>query len=877
MLAGDLELVRDINAFSQGSDPQEFVQVGDLVYFTALTPELGGRREIWKSDGTPGGTVHLPSQPRFDRTPTHLTSHGGRLFFTLRGSTGPTTELWTTDGTEVGTTKLTSIATGINDFNSWASVGDLLYFRANDGVAGYELWKTDGTAAGTGLVKDVNPGFQTSEVGLLTEHAGGIVFSAYDPVRGRTLWKTDGTEAGTIVVKQFGAANSGHSIDQIDNVNGVLYVAARGPVDGGVWRSDGTTAGTTRLASVNIGPTAGIGESFQARGAEVFFSAESLVPDGSQGWQLWKTNGTAAGTSRVTNFPTYGLLLRAARVANITVVGQTVFFTVNTFQEGAELWKSDGTLPGTSLVRDLKAGPLGSDPRSLVNLAGTLYFVAGDGGSFSSAAEVWRSDGTSDGTTLVQLSAERDEPLRTASLTKARGQLYFSAASQISGVEPWRLAPGDTHPTIVRDIQSDSPGSSAENLTVVGDKVFFTANDGATGVELWVSGGSTAGTRLVTDVFPGADNFGVPNSSNPSSLVNVNGVLYFAARESLTSRSLWRTDGTSAGTYRVTAPDASAQPTVNDPIELINVGGTIYFIAADGFADALWKSDGTAAGTLPVRRFDAANTVRDIRSLTDAGGTLFFFANDGVTGYELWKSDGSTAGTVLVKDVQPGADGSADQRRDRATGDPSLFLLLSSSESITALGNRVVFFPYDGVSGREPWVSDGTESGTFRLRDIYAGPNSSVAAPERVVVGDTLYFAASDGGRGLELYRTDGTSEGTRLAQDIIPGLGDSSPGSMRNVDGTLVFLATGPSSLPASLFRGLPGQQGVSAIVSADSANAGFRLFAESGSPLFYATVKLAQTGASVDLWWTDGTASGAQKVELPEGARAYLRTWFC
>lgn len=86
------------------------------------------------------------------------------------------------------------------------------------------------------------------------------------------------------------------------------------------------------------------------------------------------------------------------------------------------------------------------------------------------------------------------------------------------------------------------------------------------------------------------------------------------------------------------------------------MGGTLYFSADDGITGGqLWKSDGTAAGTkrvTDISHFDLTDW------MTSIGRTLFFVANDGSSGYELWKSDGTAAGTERVKDINPGRGGS---------------------------------------------------------------------------------------------------------------------------------------------------------------------------------------------------------------------------
>src|SRR5262249_22645062 len=137
-------------------------------------------------------------------------------------------------------------------------------------------------------------------------------------------------------------------------------------------------------------------------------------------------------------------------------------------------------------------------------------------------------------------------------------------------------------------------------------------------------------------------------------LTNVNGTVYFAANDGTTGRELWKSDGTAAGTILVKDiwPGASG----SYPYSLTSVNGTLFMQASDGTTGGyLWKSDGTPAGTVLVKdilpgRGGSAPGAGCIapRASAVVNGTLFFHANDGVHGRELWKSDGTAAGTILV-------------------------------------------------------------------------------------------------------------------------------------------------------------------------------------------------------------------------------------
>jgi ELWxxDGT repeat protein len=414
---------------------------------------------------------------------------------------------------------------------------------------------------------------------------------------------SDGAGAGTVLVKDFFNPTSGVSpiIEELGDLNGTLLVDVQ---DGGsgfqgvdLWKSNGTTADTTLVAGVEaLSP-------FTVLGNTAFFEGEDATTLGSA---LFETNGTSAGTFPIDT----GNL---SNPNNLTNVNGTLFFSGFDFAHGTELWKSDGTATGTVLVKDINAGSGSSVPRYLTNVNGALFFVASDGTSTGSG--LWRSDGTAAGTVLVK------------------------------------------------------GGISAANLTDVNGKLFFAGNDGKTGWELWDSDGTTKGTQLVKDIYTGSTNnnyhyYGhfhrkFTNSSYPMAMTEFNGALFFSADDGKHGRELWKSDGTSAGTVLVKDINpgigGSYPGGVFSPSMTV-AGGTLYFSAIDGTSgNELWKSDGTTAGTVPVNPGVGGSNPSN---LTSAGSTLFFTANDAIHGVELWKSDGTTAGTVLVKDINPGSAGS---------------------------------------------------------------------------------------------------------------------------------------------------------------------------------------------------------------------------
>ena len=402
-------------------------------------------------------------------------------------------------------------------------------------------------------------------------------------------------------------------------------------------------------------------------GNTVFFTAD----DGEHGSELWKTDGTEAGTVLVKDIntgtqPTYDsngnpvtdasgdpvTRPAGAGIFALAVLQGQVFFAAN---DGArtDLWKSDGTDAGTTTI----AGVYGCG--SPVALDGVLYFSAAQ--EATGAQGLWASDGTETGTRLLASGLSlQGEPVRF------QNKLVF-AANDGTQNGLW-VSDGGQEPTQLMSF----PSGVVSVLTPAGTEAFFSADDGVAGTELWKTDGTAEGTVLVKDIATGTrtlNGYDYPNASFPSGLTAVEGLLVFAASDGKTGVELWKSDGTAAGTLLVkdvvpgtqTVNSGGTRETVpksSYPYNFTAFKGSTYFTTADG---GLWKTDGTTRGTTLVKAVDksAANPNSDssgsFGSLAVLNGALLFAANDGVHGTELWKSDGTAAGTQRLNDAPPAA------------------------------------------------------------------------------------------------------------------------------------------------------------------------------------------------------------------------------
>lgn len=593
------------------------------------------------------------------------------------------------------------------------------------------------------------------------------------------------------------AANLTQFATRWATAGGILYFGADDGIHGQeLWRSDGTAAGSWMVRDICPGSCSGFRQfdEIAALGDHVLLAAD----DGAHGRELWISDGTPGGTALVRDIapglPSAGLEWLAA-------ANGALFFVVRTGAGGGTLWRSDGTEAGTMQIADF-SGPGQVAPERLTALGPLLLFFADDG---VSGGELWRSDGTTAGTALVADIAPG------------------SAAGIALGHQPFPVR---------------------RELAISGGKLFFPADDGTHGEELWTTDGTTAGTQLVKDVHTGSDD------GRPLHLCAANGTVFFRAVLAGFVRELWKTDGTEAGTQRV----AGTAPT-----SFGHCLGNRYFF--DGESDAagseLWTSDGTEAGTVLVEDIlsgpqGSLNGTFGL-GVGPVGSRLLFWADDGTHGLEPWVSDGTADGTLLLADLEIGTFPSAAQ-----------FALVTVPAN---LGADALFFALASGHGWEPWRTNGTPGGTQLLAEINSQLSSRRKFFDFLIPAalldhqGTLAFLPDDGAHGFELWRSQGTAESTSLVRDIQPAEGDGAPLG-------LVF----PTSLIGKVFfTGADTPSNFEPWVS-DLTHDGTELLAETapgpvgGDPFGFVEAGGLVYFASAGMdWETDGTPEGTQLATQP------------
>jgi len=854
-----LQVVSDINQTPnlEQSKPANFTQLGSIVLFAATSANKG--RELWKTDGTSGGTelVRDVRLGGIGSNPMILGVAGSIAYFTANdGVHGH--ELWKTDGTEAGTVLVKDIFPGPADGcftnTGLSTIHDgKLFITAQDFDRNSELWVSDGTGAGTVMVKDlrfntVNPG---SAPGTFASVGSTLFFVAETDSAGRELWKTDGTNAGTVIVKDILPGSSGSSIQTPVGLGGVLYFGASNGTNGSangyeLWKSDGTTGGTVMVKEFVAGTGGGGPSGMVVMGGTLYFSATSGV---TLNRELWKSDGTDAGTVLVKEIRPSTAQFQGSDPFGLKVVGSMLYFFANDGITGIELWKSDGSEAGTALVRDLLIGTNNSNgarvddpstaPPMIEAIGSTVFFYGNDG---TTGGALWKTDGTHGGTELVReiVFGPGHDQIREM---KALGtKVYFSALQPGGGTEPY-ISDGSAVGTMVlKDIGTGTAGSAPAHLTPVTGGLFFKANDGVNGGELWVK--DQAGVRLTLNANPST------TDNSIAGVGSLNGTAIYGSVGPNNDYHLWRSDGTAPGTrLMVNAPPLGPLNFIPGGESFNTAGNLIYFIGYTNQQGAeLWRSDGTSAGTFMLRDMNPGPDDTDLREMQAIGNVLYFVAQTEEHGRELWRTDGTSAGTKLIKDIDAGWVGS----------DPS---------SLCAMGSTL-YFSADGPGGSELFKTNGTPGGTVLVKEVNDN-GSSFAGNITPINATTLLFTAFTASLGTELYKSDGTAAGTVLVKDIRPGSTTSSPGGIadRGEDSFGMAVLNG-----FGYFRANDGVNGselwksdgtaggttmVKDIVSGPLGSTPYQAVVVGNKLYFLVTV----SGAS-ELWETDGTEAGTIPV---------------
>jgi len=357
---------------------------------------------------------------------------------------------------------------------------------------------------------------------------------------------------------------------------------------------------------------------------------------------------------------------------------------------------------------------------------------------------------------------------------------------------------------------------------------------------LWRTNGTAAGTQLL---WQGGGDF-LP-------LASFSGQLIFARTLTASSYELWAGDGTQAGSRLLATMAANAGQA--GPTDLIVHHGLLCFLATNSGRQDLWRSNGTPLGTYPITdaRFGSLDPStgpgRSAPRLESFAGGLWFFSQ--ITGSQarLWRSDGTITGGTAIKDF--GA---------------------ATNPMFTKLADRLLFAVDGAATGRELWATDGTTAGTTALPELLPGPLGSLEFTETMTIlgsGNVAVLSAQNGIDGIELWGTDGKS--WIPCADLAPGAASSYPSNfVRLAERVLMIADDGASgrelfeigmdalggAFTATIGPGCPGSHDRVAHITALGvpmvANPSFALEVRGGLPRALHAWAISNTSTAIPLY---------------------------
>lgn len=477
--------------------------------------------------------------------------------------------------------------------------------------------------------------------------------------------------------------------------------------DSTLWISDGS-APNTRQYTTKV--------KVDDNGSGGFMNSKAYFAgiDKTNGSELWVTDGTDVGTSLVQDINSGGA---SSTPDDFFLFKNDLYFTATNATYGRELYKISGIDGAVSLFKDINPnGASGFNTANGITFFSNndlMYFTANDG---PDGTELWVSDGTSVNTKMLKdITPGVGIGTKFGQFTSLGNKVIFGVIAAGNSLDLWQTDGTTTKTSLIKSFNTPLSGLLFTGFLTFKNKVYFNGADLTTGSELWSTDGSTA--AMFKDINPGQSG-GVPNSSTPllANAVIINNHFIFSATTATDGNELWTSDGTPEGTVILQNINTNA-----------GVGSNPFLFPVIDYNGIL---NGDLAGGL--------GDIFDRTALYN--GFIFFSANDGTNGTQLWKTDGTIGGASMVKNIGGTAGG------------------VSSSYFYTKSG--LYFSADDGITGDEPWLSDGTKSGTNPVFDI--NPGSDASSPTFLFVfNNNLFFTADNGDSPVDgftdLYKINAT------------------------------------------------------------------------------------------------------------------------
>lgn len=321
------------------------------------------------------------------------------------------------------------------------------------------------------------------------------------------------------------------------------------------------------------------------------------------------------------------------------------YFVADDGVHGAELFRSDGSKDGTYIVKDLFAGPASSNPVNITIAGSNIFFITNDSAKNDGSKNLWVSDGTASGTRLVKKFSYLYQSMALGN------SLYFINNS----TQLWK-SDGTEQGTVMLFDFSKPPfnGDAIGSIYIVNGRIFFTGsshNFNNNQYVLWVTDGTVNGTVVISESATQPDQL-MPGPGN---------LIYFSANQSVSNskRVLWVTTGNPLETTRIASANTNYDITRFQPFIIQN--NTLFFLTSDTStannftATNLYKYNFLSGDSATlVKKFIEPGPHNFIEYITAVNGNIYLSVyaqqpGGAITG-QLWKTDGTTSGCLLLKD-----------------------------------------------------------------------------------------------------------------------------------------------------------------------------------------------------------------------------------
>ncbi|MCH9647902.1 MAG: hypothetical protein K0U98_06660 [Deltaproteobacteria bacterium] len=776
---------------------------------------------------------------------------------------------------------------GFPDRGGYWRFGDRAIYLGDTG-----FWISDGSPAGTYPLGRTCPSCSS-----LPQFLGTTRHRAYwrnqAPGRDSWLWSSDGSPRGAAPVDESISFRSSVERSSFLFSGEAVYFGGFQEPAFGIWRYHPDEGPPQRLVRGVASRTSRTLAEFAELNGEVFFVAYGM----GSGPGLFRTDGTAAGTRRLKSFGSEAQQDPHA----LTRVGDLLFFIADE-GNGEDVWVSDGTAGGTRRLTEITSYGAFELRAWIRPWRGGAFFVARQDETWN----LWTSDGTPEGTHLLtNFGSDGSIGLDGGPDAFVAAQDFILFSARESRDEPYVLWKADTFSANPFPVFGSGEGPVLEDrdfaFVTAGDRFFFPATRAAGGERLWVSDGTQGGT-LPIESLCGPSCGGVVEG-----LTAIDGIVLFRRSEVNGGiQSLWRTDGTADGTWRLTAEGSvGGSGSVIDSSWIGRVSDGYLLLMTQAPLGSIFGKLGDRGEVAPIRIAGAGGLGSFPREFQAWKGDLAFIAKKPTTSLPDYAIRAVSPATLEIREVLPDPPwANTFQPEALVSAGEHLFIRLNRDQEIwstdgtregtvrlwqggfnqsnffqVAYGEELVFGVEGGESQCEIWKSDRSVSGARRILQL---GRQFCSLGKATVVGDNVYFLMKQGGGSeneVSVLRLQPDTEEVQVLAHLVEENGNSrleARPSFTEFDGDVYFF------FDLALWRSSAGAQEAVRLVDIDHPPT-FGPMARLGDQLYF----LASGPRVLALWQTDGTAGGtvalrewdlsSNRVELSqELVTAGGRLWF-